>query len=263
MIDCHVHIERGPYTLNWLEKFIVQGQKVGLSEIYILEHTHRFQEFMPLYSLMSQYNSYQCCWLKQKGNHSVYEYIQLIELAKKQNYPISIKFGLEVCYDESMEPLIERIRQIYNWDFFTGAVHWVNGFAYDHKKIFWKDMNVNNLYTQYYDLILKLIKSNLFTILAHPDAIKCFNFYPDIDLENTYLKIAQQLNIHNMYAEESTGLYNNYSHIELGLNSKIRKIFKENSVSVLTASDAHKPEDVGKGLSILEKIMMEETNEVI
>mgnify|MGYP004464621031 CR=1 FL=1 len=262
MIDCHVHIERGPYDLNWLKKFIVQGQQAGLSEIYILEHTHRFREFLPLYFPMSQYNSYQYHWLQRKGEHSVYEYIQLIELAKKQRYPITVKFGLEVCYDEAMEDFIEKIKQTYNWDFFTGAVHWVDGFAYDHKKAFWIGKNINAIYRRYYDLILKAIKSNLFTILAHPDAIKCFDFYPDIKLEDTYYRIAQQLNIHNMYAEESAGLHNNYSHRELGLNYEMRKIFIENNVAVLTGSDAHKPEDVGKGIIHLEKIM-EETNEII
>lgn len=102
----------------------------------------------------------------------------------------------------------------------------------------------------------------MFTILAHPDAIKCFDFYPDIKLEDTYYRIAQQLNIHNMYAEESAGLHNNYSHRELGLNYEMRKIFIENNVAVLTGSDAHKPKDVGKGIIPLEKIM-EETNEII
>ena len=113
MIDCHVHIERGPYNLDWLQKFIDQGQKIGLLELYILEHTHRFREFLPLYSQMSQYNSYQNNWINQKGKHSIYEYIDLIELARRQKYPIIIKFGLEVCYDEYMENFIEKIKYFY------------------------------------------------------------------------------------------------------------------------------------------------------
>lgn len=262
MVDCHVHIERGPYELEWLKKFIVQGQQSGLSEIYILEHTHRFREFSPLYLQMSKYNSYQYHWLQQKGEHSVYEYIQLIELAKKQSYSLSVKFGLEVCYDEANEEFIEKIKHTYNWDFFTGAVHWVDGFAYDHKKEFWIGKDINMIYKRYYDLILKAIKSNLFTTLAHPDAIKCFNFYPDVNLEDIYYRIAQQLNIHNMYAEESAGLYNNYAHKELGLNNEMRKIFKDNKVPILTGSDAHKPEDVGKQIVNMKKIM-ERTNEII
>lgn len=262
MVDCHVHIERGPYDLDWLKKFVIQGQRKGLSEIYILEHTHRFREFLPLYFPMSQYNSYQFHWIKQKGQLSVYDYIQLIEVARKQHYPLTVKFGLEVCYEETMEKFIEKIKYTYNWDFLTGAVHWIDGFAYDHKREFWIGKDINFLYQRYYNLILKAIKSDLFTTLAHPDAIKCFNFYPDTDLEDTYHMIAQQLNTHNMYAEESTGLHNNYSHRELGLNFEMRKIFKDNNVAILTGSDAHTPEDVGKEIINLMKIM-ENANETI
>lgn len=254
MIDCHVHIERGPYNLDWLQKFIDQGQKIGLLELYILEHTHRFREFLPLYSQMSQYNSYQNNWINQKGKHSIYEYIDLIELARRQKYPIIIKFGLEVCYDEYMENFIEKIKYFYNWDFFTGSVHWVDGFAYDHKQEFWRNMDINSLYMRYYCLVSKLIKSGLFTGLAHPDAIKCFNYYPNIKLDSIYYNIAKLLNKQRMYAEDSSGLHNNYSHQEYGLNKTIRKIFFKNRVKLLTASDAHTPEDVGKGIKIIEEI---------
>lgn len=112
MIDCHIHIERGPYELEWIKKFIAQGEKMGLSEIYILEHTHRFREFLSLYSCMSQYNTYQYNWLKQKGQHSINDYIHLIEKAKKGDFPIRIKFGLEVCYDENKEQDIEKNKTI-------------------------------------------------------------------------------------------------------------------------------------------------------
>lgn len=254
MIDCHVHIEKGPYNLNWLEKFIEQGLKENISELYILEHTHRFSEFLPLYSQMSQYNDYQHAWIMKKGRHSIYDYIHLIELAKQQKYPITIKYGLEVCYEETKEDFINEIRQLYQWDFFTGSIHWVDGFAYDHKKEFWNKKNINTLYIRYYTLVTKLIKSSLFTGLGHPDAIKCFGFYPDISLTEFYCTISHLLNSNNMYAEDNAGLYNNYSHDEIGLGEQLRKIFVLNKVKILTASDAHRPEDVGKGIKILSEI---------
>lgn len=112
----------------------------------------------------------------------------------------------------------------------------------------------------FYDLTLKLIKSNLFTGLAHPDAIKCFGFSTKLQLNSIYQNIAESLNRYNMYAEDSSGLYNNYHHKELGLNTELRKIFIRNKVKLFTASDAHQPEDVGKGIAILNKIQ-EKTNE--
>ena len=50
MKDVHIHIERGPYTKEWIDTFVKQAVEMGLDEIYLLEHSHRFQEFSPMYA---------------------------------------------------------------------------------------------------------------------------------------------------------------------------------------------------------------------
>ena len=45
MIDGHIHIEYGPYTLSWIQEFVDQAVKMGLSEIRLLEHNYMFPEF--------------------------------------------------------------------------------------------------------------------------------------------------------------------------------------------------------------------------
>lgn len=44
MIDAHVHLEKGPYTREWLQEFIFYAQDRGIRKIYFLEHTHIFRE---------------------------------------------------------------------------------------------------------------------------------------------------------------------------------------------------------------------------
>ena len=51
----------------------------------------------------------------------------------------------------------------------------------------------------------KLIASDLFTGVAHPDSIKAFGHKPSYDLIDTYNKLADLLNKHNVYAEQSGG----------------------------------------------------------
>ncbi len=46
MIDCHVHLEKGSYTQAWLDEFVKTAVDRRLDEIYILEHSHRFSEFI-------------------------------------------------------------------------------------------------------------------------------------------------------------------------------------------------------------------------
>ncbi|MDF2685586.1 MAG: histidinol phosphate phosphatase HisJ family, partial [Clostridia bacterium] len=62
MIDTHIHIERGPYTLEWINAFINHAIKKGLDEIYLLEHSHRFFEFKPMYQEACSYSEFQKNW---------------------------------------------------------------------------------------------------------------------------------------------------------------------------------------------------------
>ena len=49
LIDGHIHIERGPYTPEWIDQFVKRAQETGIDEIRLLEHTFLFEEFVPMY----------------------------------------------------------------------------------------------------------------------------------------------------------------------------------------------------------------------
>ncbi len=53
--DVHMHLERGKYIKDWVEQFVNKAIKEQIDEIWILEHTHRFREFLPLYDHLGQY----------------------------------------------------------------------------------------------------------------------------------------------------------------------------------------------------------------
>lgn len=38
MIDCHIHIERGAYSLDWIDKFVQTAIEREIEEIWLLEH---------------------------------------------------------------------------------------------------------------------------------------------------------------------------------------------------------------------------------
>ncbi|AFL99313.1 histidinol phosphate phosphatase HisJ family [Desulfitobacterium dehalogenans ATCC 51507] len=247
MIDAHIHIERGQYTKEWVQQFINQAVKMGLDEIYLLEHSHRFKEFKPMYQSVKEYSDYQKVWLQRKSNLSINEYTSLITEIRQYKFPIQVKWGLEVCYFPESEELISDI--INSFDFITGSIHWVDGFGFDHKAELWNGVDVDKLYKRYYELMLQLIDSKLFTGLAHPDSVKCFKCFPSFDLTPIYELLANALRNSNMYAEQSGGLALNYGYPTIGMNDKMLNIFKQRGVIMLTASDAHRPEDVGANIS--------------
>lgn len=102
--------------------------------------------------------------------------------------------------------------------------------------------------------MLSLVRSGLFSGVAHPDSIKCFGHRPAFDLTSVYRLLADELNAHHMYAEQSGGLRLNYGFSELGMNETMLRTFKEKHVAIRFASDAHKPEDVGANIFDLQAI---------
>lgn len=47
MRDWHIHLERGPYTVEWAEQFVRRAEKLGIREICLLEHSVRFLSSTP------------------------------------------------------------------------------------------------------------------------------------------------------------------------------------------------------------------------
>lgn len=245
LIDCHVHLEKGPYSVEWVNKFVSQAQKRNIQELYILEHTHRFREFSKIYERISSANCIQKQWFSKKQKCGIINYLDLIEVCKKEKFPINVKFGLEVCYEPQCLQIIENIKNWYSFDFLVGSIHWVDNFVYDISKDLWKNRNIDDVYQRYYELMLEAANCKVFNGLTHPDAIKCFGYYPSIDMEDIYIKLAETIKSNNIYVEDNAGLRINYNHPQLGMSSLMRAVFKQYELDVKTASDAHKPIDVG------------------
>jgi histidinol-phosphatase (PHP family) len=257
MRDVHIHIERGPYTKEWIAQFVDQAQKTGLDEIYLLEHSHRFTEFLPMYDSACKYSDYQNAWIRKRCELSIVKYQKLIREMRKCDFPVAIKWGLEICYFPGCERLVSDILGSFDFDFSVASIHWIDGFGFDHKPEFWQGIDVDAAYRRYYELMMQLVSSNLFSGVAHPDSIKCFHKYPQYDLTDTYIALADKLKAHNVYAEQSAGLALNYGFEEMGMNANMRKIFVDKGVDMRFASDAHKPEDVGAHIAEREVQMSE------
>lgn len=249
MTDAHVHIERGPYTREWIDKFIAQAIKMGVTELYLLEHTHRFTEFSEYYEEIIKYNEYQSNWYKARTGLPLQSYIKLMnEYKNDENTNITVKWGLEVCYLPGIENAVEELRRQNTFDFYTGSVHWIKGWGFDHKKEFWAGKNADDVYKDYFEAEKRLIKSGVFDHLGHPDSIKCFDFYPSYNLDEAYDEVIREAKKTRIKFEQSCGLYNNYGHKTIGLEAQYLKKLKENGMEIITASDAHRPEDVGRNI---------------
>ncbi|EOS62039.1 HisJ family histidinol phosphate phosphatase [Firmicutes bacterium M10-2] len=256
-IDGHVHLENGPLNKEYVWEFVRSAQEKGITTLHILDHTHRFFEFRDMYKGVYESSPLQREWFEKKQVNSIKDYHKLIEEMKKENFPIEVKFGLEVCYCDKNEQFLKNILSQYPYDFLVGSVHSIDGFLYDmdafSKELLWEKQDPTTIYKRYYDQIQSAIESDLFTQIGHPDVIKMYNYPPGYDLIETYEILAKCAKDHHVKMEDNTGAHYRYHHQDVGLNKEFRKILENEGVEIITASDAHYPEDVARDFDLLPK----------
>ncbi|MEG0592959.1 MAG: PHP domain-containing protein, partial [Coprobacillus sp.] len=149
MIDGHIHLENGPLTKEYVLEFVEEAKNKGLSEIQILDHTHRFIEFEPIYKELKEYEV-QKTWLenkKMKFKDHISDFISLMKEVQAMDLPVKVTYGLEVCYVPNHEGYIREVLSRYQFDFIVGAIHSIDGILYDmgfSKELLWSQYDVNH-----------------------------------------------------------------------------------------------------------------------
>jgi hypothetical protein len=253
-LDCHIHIERGGYTLDWIEKFVDTAVRRNIDEIWLLEHCYRFVEFVPMYGGVCSASEYIDKWFHRKaGVLRLDDYLRLVEKVRQKERQVEIKFGLEVCYFKEFEELVYKTTKDSGLDFLVGSVHFIDNFAFDHKPEHWAGVDVDNAYRRYFQTSVDLAKSGIYSGIAHPDCVKLFGHKPTFSLDEYYDALAAALAKNDMYAEQSGGIYCRCPDTaELGMDAGLISALQNHEVKIQTASDAHSPEDVGKYVRELE-----------
>ncbi len=255
MVDGHIHIERGEYTYEWVNQFVNKAVEKQLDEIWLLEHCYRFEEFVPMYDSVCAYSNYIDTWFHRKaGVLKLEKYLSLIKQIRNNQFPVKIKFGLEICYFKEFEDLVVELTKDKDLDFLLGSVHFVDNFAFDHMVEHWNGINVDEIYHRYFETSVSLAQSGIYDGIAHPDAIKLFGHKPSYSLTEYYNSLAKELYKNDMYAEQNSGVFRRCPNTAtLGMDEEMLKIMINNNVKIITASDAHCPEDVGDRILELNK----------
>lgn len=234
LVDNHVHLENGPYTLDWLEKFVKQADRVGVEELGIVEHFYRFVE-----SRDCLYNDR----IATKQTQHLEAYLELMALAQQKGWPV--RTGLEVDYVPDKEAEIRQALRGLPLDLVIGSVHWLGDWCFDGDPASWEGRDLEAVYREYYAVLAQAVESKLFDILGHPGNIAYFGHRADFDviarIENEWLA---RIKRHRICIEVNTG----------GLLRPSRSLFPRVDLlkririanfDISFASDAHFPEDVG------------------
>lgn len=250
MKDLHIHIERGPYTTEWIEQFIDKAVEENLDEICLLEHSIRFRDFHPTFKEAREYSRYQRKWFdgKEKSAHTLDEFKALATEIRSREYPIKVSFGLEICWFEQHQNLIHNLTSDGFFDYLIGSVHWIDNWTFNQRKYQWLGKDFNHIYKRYFEMQNSLAQSGIFDIIAHPDLITCHNLYPSYDLSDTYRTFCENLKSNYVLLEMNTSK-------GLGVNKPFFDIAKEVGVEFSTGSDAHRVEDVGRNIKAVTNLI--------
>jgi histidinol-phosphatase (PHP family) len=244
--DYHMHLERGPWTLEWLERFVETGRRRGVGEIGFSEHPHRFREWRTMYPQNVP------SWIDEQSTERLDSYVRLIEEARRAGLPV--KAGIEWDFIPGNEAQIERALRAYPWDYAIGSVHWLppqdpGGRWWDFDNLSraaeWEGRDVLDAYRRYFAIIAEAARSRLFDFIGHADVIKVCGYRPDEDISDLYEAAASAFAASGVCAEINTA----------GWRKPVGEIYpapaflracRRAGVPVLINSDAHLPEDVGR-----------------
>jgi len=256
--DMHIHLENCGYHKKALLQIVKQACSMAIDEIGIVEHTHRFNEFKPLYRDVLALGGPMSEFYLNKQTISISAYLGFIEEMKKEQWPIKINYGLEICYFPQFEEFLYEQMHNYPFDFYIGSVHHIDNAAFDLKGIseayLWSVISSDEIYNKYYRLVEALLRFGQFEVVGHIDTIKLFNYYPTYDLKPTYEKLAKLAKRQLMIVENNSGAHYRYHHKDIGINQEFLRELIKQQVKIHTASDAHYPRDVGKYVDELSEL---------
>lgn len=248
-VDYHMHLEMGSLTLDYLEEFWQQAQRLGLDEIGISEHGHNFRQYEGIMGhLRTGQDAYPeiIRWLSKKFSLNLDDYVALIQAGKDRGW--ALKLGLEMDYIPGKEAEIATLIDAYPWDYVLGSVHFLGKWGLDFSpEVGWLGKDTNSAYEAYFTALLEATKTGLFDSITHPDLIKIFGHQATIPLEPYYDAMAEALAKTNTCVEINAAGLRKLVGIIYPHPDFLRKC-REKGVPITLACDAHCPNDVGNGL---------------
>ncbi|WP_054697336.1 PHP domain-containing protein [Syntrophomonas palmitatica] len=155
LLDYHIHAAaHGEYRYDyeWLKSFLDTARRQGIKEVGFAEHD---------------------------------EFVQLIDAKvlaglRGEYDDVRIRLGLEVDFIPGREPEIAALRNKYDWDYFIGSIHFIDGWGFDHPDYgyLFEKKDYDQVYEEYFSLVNRMALSGLFDVVGHLDLIKIWGHRP-------------------------------------------------------------------------------------
>lgn len=240
LADYHLHLERGPYSREWLARFLAAGQARGVAEFGVTEHGHRFVEGLAVLDNP---------WVRRWNRFlRLADYVGFVHGMQAEGLPL--RLGLELDYVPGKGEEIRRLLAQAPFDFVLGSVHWLDGWGFDFVgdeacMAEWRRRDLREVYARYFEVLSGAAGSGLFDVLGHADLIKIMGLYPEEPWHELAEAAVEAIATAGVAVEVNTaGLRKPVGEIYPG--EWLLRRLKARGVPVTIGSDAHEPEDAGR-----------------
>lgn len=248
-------LNKGAYDPSWLDYYLQEAKRKGLSEVGIVDHLYRFKETRAYFEKNldlsdTEIGRKQRIWLDQVMTESMADFVKAINEAKPQwaAEGITLRLGMEADYFPGSEEELKELLGVYDWDYIIGSVHYIYGWGFDNPdtKDHFENFILEDLYSDFFTVVEKAIRSGIFQFVAHLDNLKVFNYRPDENLlVHHYENIAKALVETDTATEINAGLYYRYPVKEMCPSPAFLDVLVRRGVALTTSSDSHFPDDIG------------------
>ncbi len=166
LVDYHLHTATSTDAKATVEGYCQRAFELGLQEIAITNHMNvRTSD----YHITPQ----ELVALRERMESSQARYPNVV-----------LRLGIEVDYFDDKKGEIAEILQEYEralgrpFDFIMGSVHVLRGVRFASKKQaahLYNDADAPTLYREYFDLMDRAVRTEMFDVMGHPDLIKRFS----------------------------------------------------------------------------------------
>ncbi|MHA1270077.1 MAG: histidinol-phosphatase HisJ [Candidatus Helarchaeota archaeon] len=235
LIDAHVHTKMCHHATGELHEYVEVALSKNLDEIGFSEH-------FPMNYIPENIDTSTYCITMDE----VPIYINNLKKLQETYPDIKIKIATEADYIIGKNKIIEKSLSQFKFDYIIGSVHVINDWCFDdpinlHK---YDELDILNIYKDYFHALEQAINSKLFNIIGHLDLVKKFGFRPDVDISFLVDPIIDSLKKNKVCIELNTSGDRKPVN-EFYPSKQILEKCYINDIPISLGSDAHKPEEVG------------------
>jgi histidinol-phosphatase (PHP family) len=257
VIDLHTHVWRHEDeptlpTYDDLARVCEYAASVGVEQVAITEHCHRFEEVLvvarprwrrvggdELVAATDQVLE------RERGAH-LDEYVALLVDAQARGVPLLV--GLEVDHLPGADEAVSELLAGYPFDVLLGSVHWLDAWLFDAygDPVFaaeWDRRPVDEVWDAYVDAVVELAASGRVDVLAHLDVIKVTGRRPAESAARDERLVAALARA-GLVVEVSSAGWRKPAGEPYPSPDLVARLH-EAGVALTTASDAHVPKLIG------------------